>query len=89
LKKRAKKSKHATWFKFLLTGLLALLLLLVWVGSDKNAASSIITMIPKQASAEAQESIGQVISLLDDETFVLTFEDELPDPIFKPKKKKT
>ncbi|MDX8388798.1 MAG: divergent polysaccharide deacetylase family protein [Ghiorsea sp.] len=84
MKKRTKNSKHATWFKLLLTGLLSLLLLLVWVGSDKNAASDLLTMMPKQEAPSIQEDIGQIIApLLKEDTFVLTFEDELPDPIYK------
>lgn len=86
MKKRTKKQKHTAAFKLLLTGLLALLILLVWVGSDKSLVSKLISTTAPDA-VQPQQNIAQVIApLLHEQTVTLTFEDELPDPISKTKK---
>jgi len=83
LKKRLSKiKKQQLLFKSLLVALLSLLILMVWVGSSKEAASTLSNVMPKRTSAHAQDDIGKIISpMLVDDTFVLTFEDELPDPV--------
>lgn len=83
MKKKTKQKKQTFWFKLLLSILLILILLLVWVGSDKKAASNISQTFTNTPVNNNTDDIGQVISPLLDDTYVLTFEDELPNPTFK------
>ena len=83
MKKKTKQKKQTFWFKFLLSILLILILLLVWVGSEKKAASNILQTFTNTPTNNNADDIGQVIAPLLDDSYVLTFEDELPDPIFK------
>ena len=78
--KQKKQQRHTFWFKLLLSTLLILILLLVWVASNQNTASNI-----SQTSSPTNnpDDIGQVITPLLEDTYVLTFEDELPDPVFE------
>jgi len=83
LKKKSKQKKQTFWFKLLLSILLILILLLVWVGSEQKAASNIAQTFTNTPSSNNTDDIGRVIAPLLDDTYVLTFEDELPDPVFK------
>ncbi|WP_051938396.1 divergent polysaccharide deacetylase family protein [Ghiorsea bivora] len=85
MKKKTKKKKQqqAFWFKILLTILLILIVLLVWVASEKKVASNISQILVSESPSHTEPDIAQVIAPLLDDTYVLTFEDELPDPVFK------
>ena len=81
MKKKPKQKKQTFWFKFLLSILLILILLLVWVASNQNTVSNISQIFSN--TTNNTDDIGQVIAPLLEDTYVLTFEDELPDPVFK------
>ncbi len=82
-KKQQQKQKQL-WFKASLVGLLALLMLLVWFGSGKPRTLTTSLSSDTKAAMPHDSGIRNVISpLLAEETFVLRFEDELPDPVYK------
>lgn len=87
MKKKTKKKKQpqALWFKILLTILLILIVLLVWVASGQKPASKVSQTLASDSALNmgAEPDIAQIIEPLLDDTYVLTFEDELPDPVFK------
>jgi polysaccharide deacetylase 2 family uncharacterized protein YibQ len=85
LKKKTKKKKtqQAFWFKILLTILLILMILLVWVAGEQKVVPNASKTIAPDGVNNTEPDIAQVIAPLLDDTYVLTFEDELPDPVFK------
>jgi len=77
-----KQKKHQVLFKTLLLVLLSLLVLLIWVGSFQESASLFSEKKYQAKKSSSNDVIGRVISpMLADDTFVLTFEYELPDPV--------
>lgn len=82
-KKRAPQKAYSLAFSLGLVGIALLLGLLVWVGSDTYITSQLEQATDRNPPETI--SIGQIIApiLEQESTYTLTFEDELPDPIFK------
>ncbi len=87
MKKKTKKKKQqqAFWFKLLLTILLILIVFLVWVAGEQKPVSKVSQTLASDSALNTgtEPDIAQIIEPLLDDTYVLTFEDELPDPVFK------
>ena len=83
MKKKTKQTNKIFWFKLLLSILLILILLLVWVGREQKKDSDISQTFTNTPANNKADDIGQVIAPLLDDTYVLTFEDDLPSPVFK------
>ena len=83
MKKRlSPQKKQQLIFKALLLALLFLLILLIWVGSSNDASSQFSDVVHGRQNISTQDGIGRAISpMLAEETFELTFEYELPDPV--------
>lgn len=61
-------------------------MLLVWVAREQKAASNMSQILAADSTLNTntdEPDIAQIIEPLLDDTYVLTFEDELPDPVFK------
>ena len=87
-KTKAQKRKQKKRFKISLAGLLTLLVLLIWFTGNKKNISGLLSnenlSSKNRLSTQPESDIRNVISpLLAEETFVLKFEDELPDPVYK------
>ncbi|MDQ7001382.1 MAG: divergent polysaccharide deacetylase family protein [Ghiorsea sp.] len=87
-KKTTQQKQKVFWFKILLAVLLIFILLMVWLSREPKAVPTVSVELPKHAGpSNSVGNIGNIIApLLDDGTYVLIFEDELPDPVFKEKK---
>ena len=80
-KKKTKKKHFSNPFHIGIAGLIALLCLMVWVSSDAYLQQ---LHEPMEEAFSEELSVGDIIAPMvehEEDTFVLTFEDELPEPI--------